>query len=107
MIDAARIADRYVALWNETDPARRRELIAGAWTEDATYVDPLMRGEGHDGLDALIAAVHRQFPDIASRWRAPRTPTTTASGSPGRWRPRARPPWRGGPTSPSSPRTDG
>jgi hypothetical protein len=48
MTDAAQIADRYIAVWNETDPARRRALLAEGWTENATYVDPLMAGEGHD-----------------------------------------------------------
>ncbi len=62
MIEAATIADRYIALWNETDPARRRALLAASWTEDARYVDPLMQGEGHAQIDALIDAVHGRFP---------------------------------------------
>ncbi|WP_354687727.1 nuclear transport factor 2 family protein [Cupriavidus necator] len=60
--DPATLADRYLAAWNETDAARRRELIALAWTESASYVDPLMRGEGHAGIDAMIAAVQAKFP---------------------------------------------
>ncbi|WP_432259395.1 nuclear transport factor 2 family protein [Cupriavidus sp. TMH.W2] len=60
--DAATLADRYLAAWNETDAARRRELIALAWTETASYVDPLMRGDGHAGIDAMIAAVQAKFP---------------------------------------------
>jgi hypothetical protein len=35
---AAELADRYVALWNEADPDRRRELIAGLWAEDGEYI---------------------------------------------------------------------
>jgi hypothetical protein len=35
---AAELADRYVALWNEGDPERRRELIAGLWSEDGEHV---------------------------------------------------------------------
>jgi SnoaL-like domain len=62
MSDTAMIADKYIALWNETDQSRRRTLIAKAWTEDAIYVDPMMRGRGHDEIDALIAAVHQRFP---------------------------------------------
>jgi hypothetical protein len=61
------IVDRYLAIWNETDPARRRALIAGAWTEDATYVDPVMRGAGHAGIDAMIAGAQAQFPGFAFR----------------------------------------
>ncbi|MGY2491423.1 nuclear transport factor 2 family protein [Cupriavidus sp. CP313] len=60
--DPAALADRYLAAWNETDAARRRELIALAWTESASYVDPLMRGDGHAGIDAMIAAVQTKFP---------------------------------------------
>lgn len=62
MTDAATLASRYIDLWNETDPQRRRSLMAGLWTETGTYVDPLMQGRGHEQIDALIAAVHRQFP---------------------------------------------
>jgi hypothetical protein len=62
MTNAAEIADRYIALWNETDADRRRELIAQAWTETARYIDPMMQGAGHDGIDAMIAGVQQQFP---------------------------------------------
>lgn len=62
MTDAAKIAERYIDLWNETDAQSRRRLIASAWTEDATYVDPLTKGAGHAEIDALIDAVHQRFP---------------------------------------------
>ena len=62
MTDAAKIADAYISLWNETDAQRRKALINDAWTEDARYVDPIMSGEGHDQIDGLIAAVHERFP---------------------------------------------
>lgn len=62
MTSSKNLVDRYLAIWNETDPARRRALIASTWSDDATYVDPLMRGEGHDGIDAMIAAAQAQFP---------------------------------------------
>jgi hypothetical protein len=62
MTNPAMIADRYIALWNETDPGRRRDLLASTWTEDATYVDPLMQGAGHGQIDGLIAAVQARFP---------------------------------------------
>jgi hypothetical protein len=56
------LVDRYLASWNETDPRRRRELIAAVWAENASYVDPLMQSEGRDGIDAMIAAVQARFP---------------------------------------------
>ncbi len=61
------LIDRYIDGWNETDGARRRELIARTWTETATYRDPLMQGEGHSGIDAMIEQVQQRFP--AHRFR--------------------------------------
>ena len=55
------VVDRYFAVWNETDAARRRELIARTWTEDASYLDPLMQGAGHAGIDAMVQGVQNQF----------------------------------------------
>lgn len=62
MTDIDPTIDRYLAIWNETDASRRRALIAATWTEDATYLDPLMGGEGHDGIDAMIRGAQAQFP---------------------------------------------
>jgi hypothetical protein len=62
MTDAAKIADCYIALWNETDPERRRALLAEGWTANAAYVDPLAKGEGRDEISALIGAVQSRFP---------------------------------------------
>lgn len=56
------IAERYLAIWNEGDDARRRELIAVTWAEDGRYADPLMAGEGRDGIAAMIAGARAQFP---------------------------------------------
>lgn len=62
MNDVTRTVERYIAIWNETDPARRRALIAQTWHEDGSYVDPLMTGDGAAGIDAMIAAVQERFP---------------------------------------------
>jgi len=64
MTDAEAVAHRYIELWNETAAGRRREILAANWTSDAKYVDPLMSGEGHSGIDALIAGVQQRFPDF-------------------------------------------
>jgi hypothetical protein len=62
MTDAATIAARYIALWNETEPQRRKAQLTDLWSENGTYLDPLMQGQGHDQIDGLIAGVHGQFP---------------------------------------------
>jgi hypothetical protein len=61
------LVDRYIAIWNETDADRRRSLITATWTEDAAYVDPLMAGEGRDGIDAMVVGVQTQFPSLKFR----------------------------------------
>jgi hypothetical protein len=62
MTDASNTAERYIAIWNEEDADRRRALIAESWAENATYIDPLMRGEGHEQINALVEAVQTSFP---------------------------------------------
>src|ERR1700721_1395831 len=64
MTDVNTIASRYIDLWNERAPSRRREMLAANWASDAKYIDPLMSGDGHDGVDALIAGVQARFPDF-------------------------------------------
>lgn len=62
MTDAQILAQRYIAAWNETDPAARRQLIDTLWTEDANYADPMMKADGQAGISALIGGVHTKFP---------------------------------------------
>ena len=62
MSDHTDLIDRYLAAWNETDAGRRRDLIAGTFASDVSYLDPVMQGDGHDGIGALIEGVHARFP---------------------------------------------
>src|SRR5260370_16866907 len=48
------LIDRYIAMWNETDSERRREIIARVWTRNASYVDPVLQGEGPAEIDAMV-----------------------------------------------------
>jgi len=62
MTEIATVVDDYIAMWNEADDGARREIIARTWTDDATYIDPLMSGTGPDGIGAMVAAARQQFP---------------------------------------------
>jgi hypothetical protein len=62
MSDVTTIVERYFAIWNETDQAQRRVLIIQTWSDDASYLDPMLAGDGPDGIDAMIAAVQQQAP---------------------------------------------
>jgi SnoaL-like protein len=60
--DLNSLVHRYIDAWNETDAQRRRELVAGTWSDDGTYVDPLMTGAGHDSIATMIALAQERFP---------------------------------------------
>jgi hypothetical protein len=61
MTDLQHLANRYIAVWNESNPTLRRQLIAEVFTSDATYTDPLAAVQGHDGIDQFVAAAQAQF----------------------------------------------
>ena len=61
-IDLSALIDRYIAIWNETDPVARRTLIDATWAEDATYADPVLNGSGRDGIDAMTAGFQQARP---------------------------------------------
>jgi hypothetical protein len=83
MADVTATVEGYIDSWNETDPDRRRAIILRVWTEDASHVDPLAAGEGHEGIDALVAGVQERLPGTRSRWPARPTVITTGCASPG------------------------
>lgn len=58
------LVNRYFAAWNATDAAQRTRLVAETWIEDGTYLDPVLAGEGHAGIDAMIAGFQAQFPGL-------------------------------------------
>lgn len=49
------------------ESARRRTLIADTWTEEGYYVDSHRRGDGHNGIDAMIRTVQERFPTYRFR----------------------------------------
>ena len=67
----ATVVESYFATWNETDRARRQELLGMAYGEKASYLDPLFAVEGHAALDTMIAGVHEQYPDYRFRMTDP------------------------------------
>jgi len=62
MADVTTVVDAYIAMWNETSPEARRAIVARAFGEDGSYLDPLMAGEGPEGIDAMVAGAQAQFP---------------------------------------------
>lgn len=62
--DYATAVERYLAVWNEPDPARRRALAEAAFTADAAYTDPLAAVTGRDAVDMVVGAVRNEFPGL-------------------------------------------
>src|SRR4030095_1417992 len=60
--EAGRIAEHYIAVWNETDAERRIRLLEAHWTDDARYVDPLAQAQGREQISALVGGVQQRFP---------------------------------------------
>ncbi|WP_326768565.1 nuclear transport factor 2 family protein [Streptomyces sp. NBC_01591] len=53
---------RYFAAWNATTAEELVKAVAAAFTESATYTDPLAHVRGHEGLATAISGAHQQFP---------------------------------------------
>lgn len=67
MNDTINVIGHYIDAWNETNPERRRSLIAATFAEAASYVDPMMEGHGHAEIDAMIGGVQERFPNLRFR----------------------------------------
>jgi hypothetical protein len=62
---------RYFEAWNATDRDALAKAVAAAWSADGSYTDPLAEVHGHNGIAAVIAAAHEQFPGFSFRPAGP------------------------------------
>ncbi|WP_246411766.1 nuclear transport factor 2 family protein [Amycolatopsis dendrobii] len=60
-IDAGEFASRYVAVWNESDPAARRAAIASLWAEDGVQFTESAEYRGHDELERRVGEAFEEF----------------------------------------------
>lgn len=68
MIDAQELANRYVAVWMETDPARRKEQIAALWIPDGEHFVDTREACGYESLEARIAGSHEKNVRVGGHW---------------------------------------
>ena len=71
MSDYQQLADGYLAVWNQTDPAARSQQAVRVFTDDVAYTDPLADVRGLAGLDAVVTAAQQQFPGWTFRGSGP------------------------------------
>jgi hypothetical protein len=61
-VAADQIADRYLAVWSEPDPAARRAAVAALWAPDGVeFVDGGVQHREHAGLDARVREAYEAF----------------------------------------------
>ncbi|MFF5008412.1 nuclear transport factor 2 family protein [Streptomyces phaeochromogenes] len=58
---------RYFEAWNAGGKEALTKAVTAAWTADGTYTDPLSDVRGQDGIAAVIAGAHEQFPGFEFR----------------------------------------
>jgi hypothetical protein len=73
MDNAQQLADRYVAVWNETDATRRRQTIADLWTTEGEHYVGAREVRGYAALEERIRGSHeKNVRDGGHRFRAAR-----------------------------------
>ncbi|MEV7672967.1 hypothetical protein [Streptomyces sp. NPDC088752] len=60
-MSAEDLLDRYVAVWNEPDPAARRDAVAALWAPDGLHHTQTRRFRGTEELVARVTEAHDQF----------------------------------------------
>ena len=60
-MDMNAFVERYVAVWNEPDPARRREQIAALWTPDGANLTKTLEARGYEALEARVRSSHEKW----------------------------------------------
>jgi hypothetical protein len=59
MSQAEDLANRYIHIWNETDPAARRAQVAALWIETGTHYVKVREVHGHADLETRVATSHQ------------------------------------------------
>ena len=71
MNDAQHLADRYVSVWNEADPDRRRQAIAEIWRPDGQHYVDVREARGYDALEQrIVGSYERNIRDGRHRFRS-------------------------------------
>jgi hypothetical protein len=71
VIDAQQLADRYVAVWNESDAEKRRQAIAELWTPDGLHYVDIREARGYEALEKrIVGSYEKNVRDRGNRFRA-------------------------------------
>ena len=71
MLDAQELADRYIAVWLETDAESRRTQISKLWIPDGEHYVGEREARGYEALEQRIIGSHnKNVRDDGHRFRA-------------------------------------
>jgi hypothetical protein len=59
--DLELLAARYVDMWNEPDPVRRRAIIALLFSDDAAHFTKSQEAYGHAGMEHRVIGSHDKW----------------------------------------------
>jgi hypothetical protein len=54
MSDIQTLVQDYIAVWNESDAGRRRQIIRTLWQEDAHHLARTLEAVGHAGIEKRV-----------------------------------------------------
>ena len=60
MIDAQDLANKYVAVWNESDHEHRRRQIAALWVPEGQHYVDVREARGYDALEQRIVGSYNK-----------------------------------------------
>lgn len=55
------IATRYIDVWNQADPAERRQGVEHLWMPDGMHFTPTRQFQGHRALETRVLEAYDQF----------------------------------------------
>lgn len=61
MSEMNQLVERYMQIWHEANPERRRKGIAALWAEDGVQFVSSREYRGYDELEERVASAHKQF----------------------------------------------
>ena len=61
MTDIQTFVEDYIAVWNEADADRRRQLIRTLWQEDAHHLARTLEAMGHAGIEKRVADAYDKW----------------------------------------------
>ena len=58
------LVQNYIAVWNERDAGKHRQLIDSVFSDACVYIDPNDSVAGKDEIERLVKALQARVPDL-------------------------------------------